>query len=126
MTTTTYEDTLPSGDILADGFLGLPDRYDLWLASVEGANNYVRVSPDSDNPTRFVVTGIPATIRPAAVALHLQGIAIWPHPDELIWDAVASLPRGTLLRGFRDGRMVRCRQMPHWSGAACIGWMREE
>lgn len=123
----TYEDTQHQpGDIVnGEMIVGVSGEYDLWLAVADGTTRYVRVQPDSDNRTKFVVTGIPSTVRPTDVALHLQQIAIWPHPDKLLWMAVATLPRGTLLRGFVEGHAVRSRQIPHWSGAACIGWMRD-
>lgn len=125
---TAYEETRHQiGDsVNGEMVIGVPDRYDLWLAPVDGALNYVRVDPESDNPSRFVVLDIPATVRPTDVALHLKHIAIWPHPDELLWSAVADLPRGTLLRGLREGDAIRSPQISHWSGAACIGWMRGE
>lgn len=121
---TTYAETQTDDDLW-----GAPTSYSLFLAPFETA--YVEVSPDSENPTKFEVSGIPATVRPAHVALHLRHIAIFRHPDVLLWDAVAELPWGSLLRVTRDAAVDGAVQVPahvpdpsHWTGSRCVGWFK--
>ena len=119
----TYQET-QQDDPIFGGIFGRPDKYDIYLACAPDLlNGYVEVSPDSDNPTKFAVTGIPADVTPRAVASHIASIAIAAHPDKLLWSAVAALPQRTILKSQRDGNVVYVDDATHWTGKRCIGWM---
>ncbi len=122
MTTITYADIQTAGD----GWFASPTEYTLQLGcGPYGSSHYVEVSPDSSNPTRFTVEGIPSSMLPAQVALHLNHIMIAVHPDRLMWSAVAALPRGSVVNSRREGRLVVVDDAAHWTGRRCIGWMRD-
>lgn len=109
-----------------DPFFGAPQDYTLYLACPPaGGMTYIEVDPDSDAPTKFAVTGIPASVPPMTVARHLATIAIAVHPDALRWSAVSDLKPGTLVKSRRDGRIVYVRDDAHWTGRSCIGWMHD-
>lgn len=119
----TYAETLVD-DAVFGALFARPDSYALFLACPPaGALGYIEVAPDSDNPTKFVVTDIPADVPPTHVARHLASITIAAHPDKLMWSAVANLSAGALVKSRRDGSVVYVDDDAHWSGRRCIGWM---
>ena len=127
---TTYAETQDTSSL---PWMAPPDRYSLFLAPAPGAGfGCVEVAPDSDNPDAFEVMDIPASIPPHRVALHVARIAIWRHPDQLYWSAVADLPAGALLLVSRAPQMDRDAEhvgahvpdATHWTGERCVGFFR--
>lgn len=121
---TTYAETQ-----VKNALFGAPSSYSLFLAPRH--LRYVEVAPDSNADGKFEVLDIPAIIKPVDVASKLQHIAIFWHPDQLLWSAVVDLPAGTLLRVTKDeateGAAKIAGHVPdptHWTGHRCIGWFK--
>jgi hypothetical protein len=126
-TAKTYEECWEDNGIFQPG----TRQYSLCLACAPNPiYGYVRVAPDSTNPTKIVIDRIPATINPATVAQHLRSLAFWPAPARIDWTVAATLPPRSILLLKRVPSLDE--RGPEWDEThyralrlpddRCVGW----